>query len=379
SVSKKDYSFQKFLVDSTFIENIDNVYQFLSTADYINIPVENYLNYLSASFSLYKTLIQPVEEKIKDNTITVIPDGILSYIPFDALLYSYPSNIDTLNFVNLDYLIKKYTFNYSYSANLYLNRFNKEKRAGKKLLAFAPDYSTYNEFGDEEFNQLAPLTGIREEVNFISTIINSEVYINKEATESNFKENMADFDILHLAMHAIINDSLPMFSKLAFTPENSDYMSNDGWLYTSEIYNMKMKARLAVLSACNTGRGKLREGEGVISLARGFFYAGCPSIVMTLWEVEDRSGAEIMAEFYKFLKAGKKKHEALRLAKIKHIENADPVTAHPHVWLSYVNIGNTDALNTSNDLYFFIAILLILLIILADQLYKTKKARKNRA
>ncbi|NQU85480.1 MAG: CHAT domain-containing protein, partial [Mariniphaga sp.] len=134
-----------------------------------------------------------------------------------------------------------------------------------------------------------------------------------------------------------------------------------------------------VLSACNTGSGQLREGEGVISLARGFFYAGCPSIVMTLWEVEDRSGAEIMGEFYRLLNAGKKKHEALRLAKLKHIENANPVTAHPHVWLCYVSIGNTDALNTSKDFYFFIAILLILIIILADQLNKNKKARKIRA
>jgi len=84
-----------------------------------------------------------------------------------------------------------------------------------------------------------------------------------------------------------------------------------------------------------------------------------------------------MGEFYHLLKAGKKKNEALRLAKLKHIENANPVTAHPHVWLCYVTIGNTDALNTSNDIYFFIGILVVLLGILADQLVKNKKARKK--
>jgi len=86
-----------------------------------------------------------------------------------------------------------------------------------------------------------------------------------------------------------------------------------------------------------------------------------------------------MDEFYRLLKNGKRKHEALRLAKLHHIENADPVNAHPHFWLGYVTIGNTEAIKTSNDLYFFMAILFVLLLIGADQVYKNKKARKNRA
>jgi hypothetical protein len=121
------------------------------------------------------------------------------------------------------------------------------------------------------------------------------------------------------------------------------------------------------------------EGEGVISIARGFFYAGCPSVVMTLWEVEDRSGAEIMSEFYRLLNAGKKKPEALRLAKLKHIKDSDPVTAHPHVWLGYVSIGDAEPLYTSNDYYFFIIILASVIIIAIDKFLRNKKARKFRA
>jgi CHAT domain-containing protein len=324
-------------------------------------------------------LIKPVEDKLINRSITIIPDGKLSYIPFDALLYSLPEKIDKLDFKNLDYLIKKFSFNYCYSAGLYLNNFKTEKRAGKKLLAFAPVYGDYKNSGDDEYNRLAPLTGITDEVKSIAKYIKSQLFTGEKATESNFKNNYKDYDILHLAMHAILNDSLPLFSKLAFSPETNNLHTEDGWLTTSELYNLKLSSRLSVLSACNTGSGTIMEGEGVISLARGFFYAGCPSVVMTLWEVEDRSGAEIMSEFYRLLNAGKKKHEALRLAKLKHIEEANPVTAHPHAWLCYVTIGNTDALYSSNDYYFFIVILIILIGVVIDQLYKNKKARKIRA
>jgi CHAT domain-containing protein len=209
--------------------------------------------------------------------------------------------------------------------------------------------------------------------------IKSKTFLGSTATESNFMKRYQDFDILHLAMHAIINDSLPMFSKLAFSPEADSTSASDGWLTTSEIYNLQLNSRLSVLSACNTGSGTLLDGEGVISLARGFLYAGCPSFVMTLWEVEDRSGAEIMGEFYRLLRAGKRTNQALRLSKLKHIESASPVTAHPHVWLNYVTIGKTDALYKGNDLYFFVIILIMLIGIIADQVIKMKKARKNQA
>jgi len=377
-ISKKDFGLYKTQVDSIFTRNIQIVYKFLSASDFVNIPVQKYMNYLHAAHGLYKILIQPLETWIMDKTITLIPDDILHYIPFDALLYDLPLEVDTLDFKNLNYLVRKFTFNYSYSAHLYMNRFNTRKRADKNILAFAPDYGITNEFADPEYSRLAPLAGILDEVNALSDYRKTSLFTGEEATESNFRKNAADYDILHLAMHAIINDSLPMFSKLAFTPEATGSVTSPGWLYTEEIYNLKLNARLSVLSACNTGSGTLKEGEGVISLARGFFYAGCPAVVMTLWEVEDRSGGEIMREFYRLLKTGKKKHEALRMAKLKHLENANPVTAHPHVWLCYVTIGNSDALSTSWDFYFFLILLSVLIGILVDQLLRNRKARKAR-
>ena len=101
-------------------------------------------------------------------------------------------------------------------------------------------------------------------------------------------------------MHTLINDEVPLASKLVFSYNNDTV--EDGFLNTYEIYNLDLNAELAVLSACETGIGKLSKGEGIMSLARGFMYAGVPGIVMTLWAVEDIAGAQIITEFYINLK-----------------------------------------------------------------------------
>jgi CHAT domain-containing protein len=179
-------------------------------------------------------------------------------------------------------------------------------------------------------------------------------------------------------MHAFINDSLPAFSRLAFAQNHETDDNNDGWLNTADIYNLSLNARLTVLSACNTGSGNLKKGEGVMSLARGFLYAGCPSIIMTLWEVEDNAGTEIMQSFYQSLKKGRKTDEALRTAKLKYLENANPRTAHPHYWLGYVSIGSPEPLFRSYDYYFFGLLVLSIGLIITDQVLRIQKNRKKR-
>ena len=177
-------------------------------------------------------------------------------------------------------------------------------------------------------------------------------------------------------MHAFINDSLPAYSRFAFNQNNSEVPENDGWLNTADIYNLDLNSRLTVLSACNTGSGELKRGEGVISLARGFLYAGCPSIIMTHWEVEDNAGTKIMSSFYENLKKGRATDEALRLAKLEYLENANPRMAHPHYWLGYVSIGNSAPLFRSKDYYFFGLLILVAIGILIDQIIRIRKSRK---
>ena len=131
---------------------------------------------------------------------------------------------------------------------------------------------------------------------------------------------------------------------------------------------------MAVLSACNTGYGKLIKGEGIMSLARAFSYAGCPSVVMSHWQVDDKSTSELMELFYKELSEGKAKDEALRLAKLEYLKHSNITTSHPFYWSSFVVIGSTNPITeTRNNSWSIIVIIVMLLLGISIYLLKKKK------
>jgi CHAT domain-containing protein len=375
-ITSNDVIFTKETIDSTFVNDIESVYQFLTNPNYLFTGLGDFKTYTKSAFSLYEVLLKNEKELLQGKDLIIVPDDKLAYIPFDALLSQMPDTT-MMNFRKLPYLVNDYSISYTYSATLLFNYFGKEKTAGKGLLAFAPSYLADDRdyTANAEYRAgLLPLPAVAKEVEFINEYVKGDIFKDAMAQESRFKELSADYDILHLAMHTLVNDTLPMYSKLAFSkPFAGD--PDDGWLNTNEIYTMGLNARMAVLSACNTGSGKLQKGEGVMSLARGFLYAGCPSIVMTLWEVEDESGAYVMKDFYRFLSKGKSKNESLRAAKLAHIQQADPLKAHPHYWLGYVVVGNPDPLYQSNNIYFVLAILGVIFILFLDHFYRKKKAR----
>ena len=377
-IEPNNAKFIKQNIDSQFIKSIESAFHFMSTPKYMYTTNEDAKAYCRNSYDLYQKLIKPYENEIRDKKIIIVPDGKLNYIAFDALIDEMPDTTKNIRFNNLNYLIKKNCINYTYSANLLYKFDDLSRKANKSVLAFAPEYQTDTFTFENQKMVLMPLPGVKKEVDNISHEVKTKVFEGKDATEINFRKNVENYDILHLAMHAFINDSLPAFSRLAFTQNTGKQPDDDGWLNTADIYNLNLNARLTVLSACNTGTGKLQKGEGVMSLARGFLYAGCPSIIMTLWEAEDNSGTKIMSSFYKYLKKGKPKDEALRLAKLDYINNANPRLAHPHYWLSYVTIGNSTPLYRSYDFYFFGLLILAFIGITTEQILRIKKARKKR-
>jgi CHAT domain-containing protein len=191
---------------------------------------------------------------------------------------------------------------------------------------------------------LIQLNWAEKEVVGISEMMDGETYCYRYATEKMFKDKAPKAGILHIATHAIVNDVNPMFSKLVFTKDLSSI--EDGFLNTYELYNMKLNAGMVVLSACNTGYGKLVRGEGIMSLARGFMYAGCPSLVMSLWSVDDQSTSLLMKKFYGGLVQGKNKDEALRQAKLEYLKNADEVKSNPFYWSGMIFVGNTNPIKS---------------------------------
>lgn len=378
-ISAKSIDLSKQVVSKEFLTSIETMFEFMSNENFQFSKNDDSKRFCTSSFHLYEKLIFPFINEIQNKDLIIIPDGKLCYIPFDGLLQTIPDPGDIIKFNRLDYLIQDFNITYSNSANLLFKKNPSSKKLKNKTLAFAPEY-----FGDSvdiggKYLKLIPLPGVQKEVENISNILNTEVFKGNNATENNFRNNVENFDILHLAMHAFINDSLPALSSLAFTQLPEKETNLDGIFKTSDIYNLRLKAKLTVLSACNTGIGQLKKGEGIMSLARGFIYAGCPSTIVSLWEIDDQSGTQIMSSFYKNLKKGKSKGESLRAAKLEYLNSSNSRNAHPHYWLSFVSIGDNSPLFVSYDLYFFVLLILALVGIGADQFWRTKKARKKRA
>ncbi|MFK7797706.1 MAG: CHAT domain-containing protein, partial [Aureispira sp.] len=167
---------------------------------------------------------------------------------------------------------------------------------------------------------------------------NGDFFVGKAANETLFKEKAANYAVLHLAMHGMVNNQYPLLSCLAFSEDYSTTENN--FLEAHEISNLQLSNDLVVLSACKTGYGEFEQGEGIMSLARSFMYAGTPSLVVSLWEVNDLSTAAIMQLFYQNLAKGMTKDEALRQVKLEFIKQVDGTIAHPIFWSPFIVLGD---------------------------------------
>jgi len=171
-----------------------------------------------------------------------------------------------------------------------------------------------------------------------------------------------------------------MFSKLVFKPEKDSI--NEGLLNTYEIYNMQINSPLIVLSACNSGFGKLHKGEGMISLARGFFTAGAKSIVMTLWSVGDKTSSKLIHYFYSNLAAKQNIGDAMQGAKLAYLKQSDEMKAHPYFWAGYIVLGNANSIfeppvkKNNHTFWYVLSILLLATAIIAgNKKWRSKKPR----
>jgi CHAT domain-containing protein len=327
--------------------------------------------------ALYRALLAPAIEKMREKLV-IIPDGNLSYLPFELLL---TEESPATSYAELPFLLRKTVLRYEYSANLALQR--QSLRAPDHFFAgYAPAYEgdmTMASRGDNascrdaETTDFATLLNNQEEVSQIAQLFGGQSFLGAAATEAAFKQHILEPRVLHLAMHGFLNDCDPLYSGLAFSrtaqgvvgedgvvggdANNGGKEENDGFLHAYEIYNLKMNAELAVLSACNTGRGQLAKGEGVISLARAFKYAGCPNVLMSLWQADDQATAQIMQGFYKNLKQGMGKDEAIRQAKLDYLNSSN--RNHPFFWGAFVLIGDDRPLKQSfHWIWYGVALLL---------------------
>ena len=333
--------------------------------------------FLNSSWELYQDIILPISEKLQEKLI-VIPDGLLNYIPFEALLEKSVANYSN-NFRSLPYLLNTHEISYCYSATLLEEMDRKPKPSNNKLIAFAPSFPS-------QLPQNKLLASRRLRGNALDTLYNninevkaleklfsqSRIYTHHSASKSNFLDHATEYTIIHIATHGVIEDSSSEDSFLAFT-SIGDSVGNK--LYVRDLYEIRLQAALVVISACDTGIGELRKGEGLISIARGFSYAGASSILTSLWSVNDSATAQIIQSYYQFLKEGASKPSALRQAKLAFISGQkDASEAHPFFWASFIQIGNREPIGTRWGVFeLIIGILLVIILGILIGLYSKRK------
>ncbi|MCU0645122.1 MAG: tetratricopeptide repeat protein, partial [bacterium] len=230
---------------------------------------------------------------------------------------------------------------------------------------------SFSDSSDSPQSELMDLKWSEKEVRNIARILPGKIFINQHASERNFKQHAKDATIIHLATHALIDDNAPLYSRFLFATANDTL--EDGLLHTHELYNMHLNANLAVLSACNTGTGKLVRAEGIMSLARGFMYANCPNVLVSLWPVDDKATAEIMQRFYAGLKQELNKDDALREAKLTYLKNADGVMSNPFYWANFILIGDTNPIHFKHQPNFIVLGSIALVIIFSLVIVLRKK------
>jgi CHAT domain-containing protein/tetratricopeptide (TPR) repeat protein len=336
-------------------------------------PSEDLPPFVAASNALYKAVVEPAASIVGDKRILVVADGALNYIPFQALV----KNGEGTDYASLAYLVKTNEVVYSPSASVIAAiRQGSTPSTGQSVLLVAdPVFSAddprakggaaantsgetrglglglESAVNDVAGNaaaasgglHLARLSGTRTEADAISAIARTggakaDLWTDLNASEDNVKaRDVSSYRYLHVATHGLLDAERPQFTGVVLSLVGNK--ANDGFLRTDEIFNLKLGSPLVMLSACETGLGKEKRGEGVMGLTRAFMYAGAPTVGVSLWSVADKSTADLMTDFYKRLlgAAPQSPGAAMRDAQLAMI-NGKQHSA-PFYWAPFVLVG----------------------------------------
>jgi CHAT domain-containing protein len=266
---------------------------------------------------LYDSLVAPLKRWTEGKRLIIVPSGRLNTLPFGALSsnrrylleecdLSVIPNVSTLQFVRTP------------------------KRVSSRSSVLA--------VGNPHNPHVSRLPGAEQEVMAIRSVFEgASVFVGDAASESKVREAMGSYDVVHVACHGLFNYEYPILSSLALTPD----AENDGFLQVHELYNLNLlRTSLVVLSACETGLSQIKKNDDMIGFIRGFFYAGVPSTVASLWKVDDRATSSLMSNFHLLLKLGNSKSQALRKSQMQLMRAES--TSHPFYWAAFVLYGNPE-------------------------------------
>lgn len=313
--------------------------------------------YLDNAARLYDMLVRPLEAELKGvRHLFVVPDGTLGFLPFETLVRTLPGpeaepGDRNRMFRELDLAFRECTVQYGPSATtlamLARAQEGPARRPPLDLLAVgdpvfeaAPDSGHAVDSGELR-GGLRPLPHTRAEVQSIGALFPADrrtLLLGDEARESTLASDgfLGQYGVIHLATHGVVDERRPERSSVALSLPRDP--SEDGYLQASEIYGLELNADLVVLSACETGLGRMVRGEGILGLPRAFLFAGASSVVVSLWSVSDRSTAEFMIAFYREM-VSHRRSPAEALARVKESFRASEEFSHPFYWAPFVLIG----------------------------------------
>lgn len=349
TVSNKTILLNQMVLNESFKRQILDFIHLFDEASVINNNIENFTN---KAYKLFKSL--DLQKLSGNKNIVIIPDGLLNFVPFETLLSAETS---TTSFVNMPFWFKSQSIAYNSSAFFYL-----ATRVGTRndsLLGFFPVFENTNK----------QLVYSIEEAKAIENEMPSSIFINTKATLSNFLKNASKYNTIHLSTHASSGD----FVK----PATIDFY--DDTLNLNELYSLNLDTHLIVLSACETGVGKLYKGEGAMSIARGFQYAGAENLVFSLWPINDLSTSQLMQSFYKNLNTSHSAFYSNRQSKLDYLQDngISNIKKSPYYWGAFVYYGALEP-DKSQGFVFYVVLGVLFVLVLLFLIFKSSMSDKRQ-
>ncbi|MGY0393573.1 CHAT domain-containing protein [Bizionia sp. KMM 8389] len=344
-ISANHVRFLKINLTANFKNSLSSFIHLFDNASAIN---NNVAAYTKLGYELYKLL--GMKETGRNKNVVIIPDGLLNFVPFEALLTEDTSGY---NFSKMPFMVTSKNVVYNSSLAFYLMPQNITKSI--EALGVFPVFE----------NTSQPLSYSTDESESLQKHIETTLLMQTNATKTAFLDAISDYSILHLSTHATSGDFI--------NPANIAFY--DQPLLLHEIYGLKINPNLVVLSACETGVGKLQKGEGAMSIARGFQYAGARNILFSLWQINDASTSKLMSNFYKDYASKKSVSHANRFSKLAYLkdETISDIKKSPYYWSAFVYYGNFTKEKQNWQVFYYLIGVFAVVFIVFLRLRKRKK------
>ena len=338
-----------------------------------------------AAYRLYKTVFNDFLSNIPSNSNLIVsfPTELVK-LPIEMLVTEWADGESPYYYSDKKFLLDEYQISYTPSAAIYFIQMDKSDYVNNQNLLIGDpfianaEYSLNIRSGLIDVNPsssrnilLFPLEYSQDEIESIDkTITNNLIFVSDEATESNFKLNAPKSDIVHLSTHSFLLKDQP----LIFFSSQGD-KKDDGFLELGEIVQLNLKSELVVLSSCRSGLGKVDVAEGIVGMQKAFFEAGSKSVIVSLWDVNDKYTSYFMSDFYKHLSEGQSKSDALRQAKLDFIKN---YSANPYYWSAFVLSGNPSSINLQQASSLGVIHILLVLFLIGGLYFIISRIRQKK-